>query len=157
MTAPADLPPSEYWPACRAALAPDGLWQPADPDDAEAPECFLLQVYGEGGALVDAVAWKPEAPEHWWLRYGNAAYLGDAAITLGNFEGVPVELVPNPKTYLARDGRAVCVLRWDSDLESIEAAADHGFVCRNLKLADHFKNTLARQRRDAVRVEVVAA
>ena len=155
MIAPSDsLPPVEYWPCASVTLSAAGLWQPAEADDGEAVECFLAQVYGPGLVLIDAVAWQPADPSRWWLRYGQATYLGEAAIFLANAEGKPVELVGTPSEYLARDGRALCILSWSADVAAIVSEAEHGLVCSDPQLAERVHSTIAQQRRERVWIEV---
>jgi hypothetical protein len=149
------LLPVEFWPDAFVRPSLDGkAWEPTEAEDGGTAYCFLLQVYTSNEILIDTVAWEPADPTHWWLRYGNAAYLGEAAIILANLEGKPVELVGTPREYLARDGRALCILSWSADLAPIIAEAQHGLVCADPKLAERIRNTIARQRRDNVRIEV---
>jgi hypothetical protein len=153
---PPELPPIEYWPSAAVRVAHSGLtWEPIETDDADGVECLLLQVFGPHETLIDVVAWEMGAPTRWWLRYGTAAHLGEAAIALANSERKPVELVGTPREWLSRNGRAVCVLDWSADLATIEEKSESGFVCSDQRLAAQFKDAIAHQRRDNVRIEVV--
>jgi hypothetical protein len=153
---PSDLPPIEYRPSAAVRLSPDGLWQPTEDGDGDAVECHLAQVYGPGLALVDTVAWEPADPSRWWLRYGHASHLGETGISLANKDGNPLELVGTPREYLARDGRALCILSWSADLGAIVCEARHGLICGNPKLAEQVQNTIARQRRERLKIKVMA-
>lgn len=57
--------------------------------------------------LIDLVAWRPESPE-WWLRTGNATWLG--AYPPQFLDHDPVRVHDTPLSWLQSGGRGICAL-----------------------------------------------
>ena len=116
----------------RVRFSDDGSWR-ADPSGAPA---VLASVHDRYGDLVDLVAWLPDKPSAWWLRYGDECpILGAADLAQAAWYQEPVSLYSTPESWLrarcrARDGdhhhqegdrRRCCILRWGLDLTALFA------------------------------------
>ena len=108
----------------RVAFLADGTWR-ADPSGALA---VLMPVHDRYGDLVDLVAWFPDKPSAWWLRYGDECpVLGARALAVGAWHGLSVRLYSTPQSWLRAQCRGgvdgafhgVCVLRWGLDLKPL--------------------------------------
>jgi hypothetical protein len=79
----------------------------------------ILAVRDWSGALMELIAWRPEAPHRWWLRRGDAlALLGDDLVDLAKMRREPLLLVATPAEWWAavqRDATAICVADWSTD------------------------------------------
>ncbi len=115
----------------RASFLDDGTWR-ADPAGAPA---VLVPVHDRYGELADLIAWSPDKPSAWWLRYGDdCPVLGAEALAQAAWHQEMVSLYSTPESWLrarcrARDGdrrrqggdlhQAICILRWGLDLKPL--------------------------------------
>ncbi len=109
----------------RVAFPDDGTWR-ADPSGFPA---VLMAVHDRYGELVDLVAWSPDKPSAWRLRFGDECpILGTADLAQAAWYQEPVSLYSTPERWLrarcrARGGdrlrhqggdhhHAICILHW---------------------------------------------
>ena len=128
-------PPRPLTTTWRIATDRDGRFRHS-PDGTPAT---ILAVRDSDGRVSDCVAWRPETPERWWLRDGEAVVLGAQALAIAGYEGEGLSLRSTPERWLAADGgpcirapgrcqqecptcsmvRGVCVLRWDVSMRTL--------------------------------------
>lgn len=111
----------------RIETLPDGLYRPSD----EGGWAVVLGACDQFGEIVDAVAWHPEDPGHWWLRHGNeTAVLGAPALAFAADEAKPIRLLSTPDGWLMEHMRYLsegnhsdypiaCVIDWGAALEPL--------------------------------------
>lgn len=58
--------------------------------------------------ILDIVAWEWDRPDVWWLRLGEATWLGDHMFR----QKRRLLLVETPKDYVQNRGQCACVLNW---------------------------------------------
>ena len=98
--------------ASRIVTAADGTYRP----DTEGEWAAALGVHDQDGELADLVAWFPDRPGRWWLRYGEVVVLGARALAVARYFNDPTTLHGTPQSWALARGKGVCVLRWDVDL-----------------------------------------
>lgn len=104
----------------RARIEPlaNGTYRPAD----EGEWAVVVAVHDRHNELVDLVAFFPDDPTRWWLRYGDdCPVLGCGDLATAAYFGDPITLYSAPEAYLfahARPARGwiACVLDWSVDL-----------------------------------------
>lgn len=101
-----------------AATNSEGYWWP---DDEGAPR-LLIPCY-ERGEVVDIVAMKPQTPDVWWQRTGQATLLG-ADLLATCVKDYPIDIVSTPLDWLAKGGEAVCVLNWSAPYHELSPLRD---------------------------------
>lgn len=121
---PAHLP---RFGRARIETLENGLYQPSD-DGAWA---IILGVSDCSDEIVNLVAWYPDYPGHWWLRYeGEAEALGARALTFAADCEQPITLLSTPDewllahtSYLHKDLHSIypiaCILDWGAALEPL--------------------------------------
>ena len=104
-----------------------GLYQPSD-DGAWA---VILEVSDCFSEIEDSVAWYPNDPGHWWLRYGGeTAVLGAPALAFSSDREELITLFSTPDEWLMAHGRYLqecthfiypiaCILDWGATLEPL--------------------------------------
>ena len=75
--------------------------------------------------LVDLVAWRPDNPDDWWLRYDDATpILGVRELRIAAYFRSPITLYLTPEAWCraADDGHhGVVILNWDAPLDELFA------------------------------------
>lgn len=91
------------------------------PDDEGAPR-LIVPCY-ERGEIVDLVALKPQAADVWWHRTGQATLLG-ADLLATCVKDHPIDIVSTPIDWLAKGGKAICVLNWGAPYHELSSLRD---------------------------------
>ena len=104
-----------------------GLYQPSD-SGVWAAVFAVPDLFGE---IVDSVAWYPNDPSRWWLRYGDEeAVLGAAALAFAADSEERITLLSTPDEWLMAHERYLherthfiypiaCILDWGAALEPL--------------------------------------
>ena len=99
----------------------------------------LVPVRDQWGEIVDAVAFLPDEPEQWWLRFGDdTPILGAQALGHAAWERQPLMLWETPEQWLLNHRRGAVVLDWGIDLRSIFDDVP-AIVCQSRALSDRLK------------------
>lgn len=122
--------------------SPDGRFEL----DAAGRKAVVLNIPGPGAEPTDLVAWFPNDPWKWWLRFGAAAVLGTAAIERAEFLGCPLTLFSTPQAWLFAKGKGACVLRWNIELTLYLGTVDR-IVADSPPLAARINAALGRGHR----------
>jgi hypothetical protein len=150
-----NYPPIELRPFATIIPSADGTWQPDEkqPGD-EGIDATLFQLKEPDGSLYDVVAWETAGNGSiWWLRYGQAAFLGEGDIELANSLRKPVQLVPTPREFV-KHRLCCCILNWKADVRAILGLAQYGWLCTSPTLARRAQ-TVMRERHLA-KIQLVA-
>jgi len=110
-----------------------GLWEP---DEAGEP-MIALPVF-EAGEPIDAIAWRPGAPEGFRRLTGNAVVLGALDGPWDESGRRVVRLRATPQSWLAAGMHGVCVLDWPAFMAPLTPLdlAPFAFVCDCAALAE---------------------
>ena len=98
-----------------------GNYRPSD----DGQWAVVLGVQDRFDELVDCVAWSPDDPGRWWLRYGEEVpLLGARGLAIAAWHGEPVTLLPTPETWLQAhcersEGSVICVMDWGVNLAEL--------------------------------------
>lgn len=117
----------------RIVTTADGRYRP----DPSGDRAAIVPVRDRFGDLCDLVAWFPDRPEHWWLRFNDETpILGTQALAIAAAERGAIKLHSMPERWLVAKApgciqppgacvgecdicelpRGACVLRWDVPL-----------------------------------------
>ena len=136
--------------ATRIITSAEGTYTPAPDGDYAA----ILPVHDAEGELANLVAWSPDAPGHWWLRYSDECFiLGARALEVAAYFHDPIELQGTPQVWAIEGGKGACVLRWDVDLrpwfEGLKRVDCHAAVASRLRQNLRAWEPVTRSRRRA--------
>ncbi len=101
--------------AARIVVSGDGTYRA----DTSGQYAAILAVHDQDGEVADIVAWFPDAPGRWWLRYGEVVVLGARALEVARYFNDPTTLHGTPQSWALARGDGACVLRWDVDLREL--------------------------------------
>jgi hypothetical protein len=103
--------------------------------------------------IVDLVAWKPDRPNRWWQRTGNAAVLGADNLEVARLNEPP-KVYPTPERWVIAGKGAIVLLDGDVDrlLEFPDAECDSESHRRKVK-AEVIRRALARLPKFKVRAD----
>ncbi len=138
----------------RVAFPDDGTWR-ADPSGFPA---VLMAVHDRYGELVDLVAWSPDKPSAWRLRFGDECpILGAADLAQAAWYQESVSLYSTPERWLRARRRAhaggrldhqggdhrqaICILHWGVDMGPLFEGVTT-VSCDSPELHDRFRNSL---------------
>ncbi len=140
----------------RVAFLADGTWR-ADPAGAPA---VLVPVHDRYGELADLIAWSPDKPSAWWLRYGDECpILGAADLAQTAWYQEPVFLYSTPERWLRARGsrlyhegdhldhqggnhhQAICILHWGVELGPLFEGVSR-IECDSPELRDRFRKAI---------------
>lgn len=80
----------------------------------------LIPVRDRRGEIVDAVAFFPDEPSQWWLRFGDETpILGAQALAYAAWERQPLTLWETPLQWLLHHRSGSVVLDWGVDLRPL--------------------------------------
>ena len=85
----------------------DGMYEP----DERGDEHLIIPVV-EGGAIIDLLSFRPADPEHWFLRTGASAVLGEYRIERADWLDEPLRLFPHPLAWLKAKCAGAVILDW---------------------------------------------
>ena len=126
----------------RVRFLADGTWR-ADPSGFPA---VLMAVHDRYGEPVDLVAWSPDKPSEWRLRFGDECpILGAADLAQAAWYQEPVSLYSTPERWLLSRRRPtpppVCVLDWGVELGPLFDGVSH-VECDSVGLRDQMQRAL---------------
>ena len=138
----------------RVRFLDDGTWR-ADPSGFPA---VLMAVHDRYGELVDLVAWSPDKPSAWRLRFGDECpILGAADLAQTAWYQDPVSLYSTPERWLrarcrAHGGdrldhqggdhhQAICILHWGVELGPLFEGVSR-VECDSPELRDRFRKAI---------------
>ena len=128
----------------RVAFLDDGRWC-ADPSGFPA---VLMAVHNRYGELVDLVAWSPDKPSAWRLRFGDECpILGAADLAQAAWYQEPVFLYSTPERWLIGRRRApsvpspVCILDWGVEPGPLFEGVSR-IECDSPELGDRFRKAI---------------
>ena len=140
----------------RVAFLDDGRWC-ADPSGFPA---VLMAVHNRYGELVDLVAWSPDKPSAWRLRFGDECpILGAADLAQTAWYQEPVSLYSTPERWLRARGsrlyhegdhldhqggdhhQAICILHWGVELGPLFEGVSR-VECDSPELGDRFRKAI---------------
>ena len=102
--------------ALRIAVKDDGTYSV----DACGKLAALVPVLNRWGEIVDAVAFFPDEPEQWWLRFGDETpILGAEALNYAECDSQPLMLWETPLQWLLQRRKGAVVLDWGVDLRPL--------------------------------------
>lgn len=142
----------------RALLTPEGICgafgvAPIEPhsfrfDFSESGrEAVAIGLRGIGDDLVDLVAWFPDTPGKWWLRFGLVVFAGEEAVARASFFRKPLRLYETPLDWLRAGCLGAAVL---DSLADIRLDLENVAMIECASLA-HGRD-IERQLREAVRL-----
>ena len=111
---------------------------------------IVADVIDSEGDPADLVAWQPERPGRWWLRFGDCAVLGGHNLALASWYGDSIHLHGTPQDFFRAGQRGCCVLLWDAPLDDLFAGA----VAVDVDGVDHHHRLVNALRRWEPRVAV---
>ncbi len=80
----------------------------------------LIPVRDRWGEIVDTVAFFPDEPEQWWLRFGDETpILGAEALNYAECDSRPLMLWETPLQWLLQRRKGAVVLDWGVDLRPV--------------------------------------
>ncbi len=104
----------------------------------------LIPVRDRWGEIVDAVAFFPEEPEQWWLRYGDETpILGAEALAYAAWEHQPLMLWETPLQWLLQHRSGSVVLDWGVDLRTIFEDIPT-VACQSTALSDRLRQNFLK-------------
>ncbi len=130
----------------RVRFLDDGTWR-ADPSGFPA---VLMAVHDRYGELVDLVAWSPDKPSAWRLRFGDECpILGAAGLAQAAWHQEAASLYSTPERWLrsrcrAHGGdhhQAICILHWGVDLGPLFEGVSR-VECDSPALRNRFRKAL---------------
>ena len=120
------VPPPAVDMCGAAKIRPDGdLYQPDD----DGLEAVILPCF-DAGETSDLLAFAPDAPERYWLRLGQAAYLGGDALGDAVMDE-PVRVFRSPLAWLRAGAPADGLVVLDDEIARRELA-DHLVAAEDL-------------------------
>jgi hypothetical protein len=107
-------------------------------------QIMLVRSDDDDRCVVDAVAWAIDDPDSWWTWSGKVLYLGEDELRRARWDDDRAYLVSRPVDFLNAHGRAVCLIRWDADIDSILAGV-RGVTCDTSALAARLRRIWVEQ------------
>ena len=93
--------------------------------DSHGELAIVADVIDSEGDPADLVAWQPERPGRWWLRFGDVAVLGSHELAVAAWGGGVIRLHGTPEEWFRGGRHGTCVLLWDAPLDHLFAGVEH--------------------------------